>query len=69
MENNKLTKRATAFLSGYYFILIFLTACIFYDIVVTEVTGFTFGYIFAIFYFAYRLKAVRQLLEDNDHYN
>jgi hypothetical protein len=69
MEDNKLTKRALMFVGGYYFLIIFCAACLFHDIFITEVTGFTFGFAFAMFYFIFRLKAVRQLLEDNEHPN
>jgi hypothetical protein len=58
-------------MSGYYFALIFLVACILYDITLDTVTGFTFGYVFALFYFLYRTKEAHRLLfgyddEDSD---
>ena len=38
------------YMSFYYFSIIFLVACIFYDLFNDAVTGFTFGYFFALFY-------------------
>ena len=64
MEDNKLTWKSQMFLGGYYFAVIFLTACILHDILIAEVTGFTFGFAFAIFYFIARLRDAHQLVED-----
>jgi len=65
MEDDQLTWKSHIFIGGYYFAVIFLTACIMYDILVTEdITGFTFGFIFALFYFIARLRDARQLVED-----
>jgi len=64
-----LSKRTLA-MSGYYFAVIFLVACILYDLVASSVTGFTFGYVFALFYFIYRAKVAHRLLfgyEDEDY--
>ncbi len=49
-------------MSGYYFAIIFLIACILYDITLDTITGFTFGYVFALFYFLYRAKEAQRLM-------
>tara|TARA_R100000322_G_scaffold144347_1_gene100324 strand:- start:92 stop:277 length:186 start_codon:yes stop_codon:yes gene_type:complete len=56
------------YMSFYYFSIIFLVACIFYDLFNDAVTGFTFGYFFALFYMIYRTRSVLRLLEDQDDY-
>ena len=57
------------YMSFYYFSIIFLAACIFYDLFISgAVTGFTFGYFFALFYMIYRTRSVLRLLEDQDDY-
>jgi len=68
----KLSKR-DMFMGGYYFIILFLVACTLYDLVTGSITGFTFGYIFALFYFIYRAHVVAQFLnyleeKDEDPY-
>ena len=68
MEDNKLTNKALMFIGGYYFAIIFLTACALHDIVLSQINGFTFGYVFALFYFIFRLKAVRQLIEEKEYH-
>jgi hypothetical protein len=60
------TKKQLAYVSFYYFWIIFLVACIFYDLFESTVTGFTFGYIFALFYMIARTRAVLRLMETYD---
>ena len=62
------TKKQLMYMSFYYFWIIFLVACIFFDIFQETVTGFTFGYIFALFYMIARTRAVLRLMEDHDDY-
>ena len=52
------------YMSFYYFSIIFLVSCILYDLISSTVTGFTFGYFFALFYMIARTRAVLRLLED-----
>jgi hypothetical protein len=62
------TAKQLVYMSFYYFWVIFLVACIFYDLFSHAVTGFTFGYVFALFYMIARTRSVLRLLEDsNDH--
>ena len=56
------------YMSFYYFSIIFFVSCIFYDLFSSTVTGFTFGYFFALFYMIARTRAVLRLLEDQDDY-
>ena len=53
-------------MSFYYFSILFLVACILFDIMQETVTGFTFGYVFALFYFIARTREVSKLMEDED---
>ena len=62
------TKKQLMYMSFYYFSIIFLVACIFHDLFYDAVTGFTFGYFFALFYMVHRTKQVLQLMEDHDDY-
>jgi len=62
------TQKQLAYVSFYYFWIIFLVACIFYDLFQSTVTGFTFGYIFALFYMIVRTRSVLRLMEDLDDY-
>jgi hypothetical protein len=62
------TKKQLMYVSFYYFSIIFLVACIFHDLFYETVTGFTFGYFFALFYMVYRTKEVLRLMEDQDDY-
>jgi hypothetical protein len=62
------TKKQLAYISFYYFWIIFLVACILYDIFQETITGFTFGYVFALFYMIARTRAVLRLMEDLDDY-
>ena len=62
---NFTTKQLTA-MSFYYFWIIFLVGCIFYDLLGESITGFTFGYIFALFYMIARTRSVLRLMEDLD---
>jgi len=54
------------YMSFYYFWIIFLVTCIFYDLFQESVTGFTFGYVFALFYMIARTRSVLKLMEDLD---
>ncbi len=58
-----LSDKQLVFLSFYYFWLIFLTACVGFDLYMDTVTGFTFGYAGAFIYFTLRMRDVRQELE------
>tara|TARA_R100000664_G_C2729313_1_gene120310 strand:- start:871 stop:1083 length:213 start_codon:yes stop_codon:yes gene_type:complete len=60
------TKKQLMYMSFYYFSIIFLVACILFDVVSNSVTGFTFGYIFALFYMIARTRSVLRLMEDLD---
>ncbi len=60
------TKKQLAYVSFYYFWIIFLVACIFYDLLQGSITGFTFGYVFALFYMIARTRSVLRLMEDLD---
>ena len=51
------------FIGGYYFAIIFLVACVLYDVFSDTISGFTFGFFFAIFYFINRAREVHQLME------
>ena len=62
------TTKQLTYMSFYYFWIIFLVACIFYDLLYDTVTGFTFGYFFALFYMIARTRAVLRLMEDQDDY-
>lgn len=62
------TKKQLMYISFYYFWIIFLVACIFYDLIYGAVTGFTFGYFFALFYMIARTRSVLRLMEDLDDY-
>ena len=53
-------------MSFYYFSIIFLVACILFDVLQDTVTGFTFGYVFALLYFIVRTREVMKELEDQD---
>ena len=61
-----LTTKQLIGMSFYYFSIIFLVACILFDIIQHTVTGFTFGYVFALFYFIARTREVSRLMEDQD---
>ena len=57
------------FIGGYYLVILFLVSCVLYDLTQATVTGFTFGYVFALFYFIYSARVVAQFLrylEDKD---
>ena len=62
------TKKQLTYMSFYYFSIIFLVACILYDLMADTVTGFTFGYFFALFYMIGRTRQVLTLMEDSDDY-
>jgi hypothetical protein len=61
-----LPSKQLMYMSFYYFSIIFLVACIIYDLVSDTVTGFTFGYFFALFYMIARTRSVLRLMEDMD---
>ena len=44
------TTKQLMYVSFYYFSILFLVACSLYDLVQGTITGFTFGYVFALFY-------------------
>lgn len=50
------------FMGGYYLVMIFFVSCALYDLINETVTGFTFGYVFALFYFIYRARVVSEHL-------
>ena len=52
------------YMSFYYFSIIFLVACILFDVTRDTITGFTFGYVFALFYMVVRTRTVLRLMED-----
>ena len=59
------TTKQLMYMSFYYFSIIFLVACILYDVVVAStVTGFTFGYVFALFYMIARTRMVLRLMSE-----
>lgn len=60
------TKKQLMYMSFYYFSIIFLVACVLFDIVRDSITGFTFGYGFALFYMIARTRQVLRLMEDLD---
>jgi hypothetical protein len=63
-----LSSKQLAYVSFYYGSIVFLIACIFYDLFQNTITGFTFGYVFALFYMIARTRAVLRLMEDLDDY-
>ena len=60
------TTKQLIYMSFYYFSIIFLIACILFDVVGDSITGFTFGYVFALFYMIVRTRSVLRLMEDLD---
>ncbi len=58
------TTKQLMYMSFYYFSIIFLVACILYDVFGETVTGFTFGYVFALFYMLARTRSVMKLMVD-----
>ena len=63
-----LSSKQLAYVSFYYGSIVFLIARIFYDLFQNTITGFTFGYVFALFYMIARTRAVLRLMEDLDDY-
>jgi hypothetical protein len=52
---------------GYRFAIIFLIACILHDLFYEVVTGFTFGYVAAVFYYIMRYNELRHFyVEDHE---
>ena len=62
------TTKQLVYMSFYYLSILFLASCILYDVTTGGVTGFTFGYMFALGYFILRTKSVLRLMEDLDDY-
>lgn len=62
------TTKQLMYMSFYYFSILFLVACILFDITQDTVTGFTFGYGFALLYMIARTRQVLRLMEDLDDY-
>ncbi len=60
------TTKQLMYVSFYYFSILFLVACSLYDLVQGTITGFTFGYVFALFYMIARTRQVLRLMEDLD---
>jgi hypothetical protein len=60
------TAKQLIYMSFYYFSIVFLVACILYDLVASNITGFTFGFVFALFYMIARTRSVLRLMEDPD---
>jgi len=60
------TTKQLAGMSFYYLSIIFLVACIVFDVAQATVTGFTFGYVAALFYFIARTREVLRLMEDEE---
>ena len=60
------TTKQLMYMSFYYFSILFLAACILYDVIVSSVTGFTFGYVFALFYMVARTRTVMRLMVDQE---
>ena len=59
-----LPSKQLMYMSFYYFSIIFFIACIIYDLIADTITGFTFGYFFALFYMIARTRSVLRLMED-----
>lgn len=62
------TTKQLMYMSFYYFSIVFLVACILFDLIRNSVTGFTFGYGFALLYMIARTRQVLRLMEDQDDY-
>jgi hypothetical protein len=60
------TTKQLMYMSFYYFWIIFLVACVLFDITQDTVTGFTFGYVFALFYFIARTREVLKIMKELD---
>lgn len=58
-----LPSKKLTYISFYYFFIIFWAVCVVHDVVAETITGFTFGYLFAMFYFIARTRAVITDLE------
>ena len=58
------TTKQLMYMSFYYLSIIFLVSCILYDVVASTITGFTFGYVFALFYMIARTRTVLRLMSD-----
>lgn len=53
-------------LHGYRFAIFFLVACIFHDVYYEVVTGFTFGYVAALFYYVMRYSELMHFYKENN---
>jgi hypothetical protein len=51
----------------YIFMIIFFGACIVHDGIAGTVTGFSFGWVFAMGYYIFRYREVKQMLEDSQN--
>jgi hypothetical protein len=60
------TTKQLIYMSFYYLSIVFLVACILFDITGDSITGFTFGYGFALLYMIARTRQVLRLMEDLD---
>ena len=60
------TTKQLMYMSFYYFWIIFLVACVLFDITQDTVTGFTFGYVFALFYFIARTREALKIMKELD---
>jgi hypothetical protein len=60
------TTKQLMYMSFYYFSILFLVSCILFDVTRSSITGFTFGYGFALFYMIVRTRSVLRLMEDLD---
>ena len=58
-----LTKKQLIYIGFYYFWIVFLLACVAFDMAFDNVSGFTFGYAFALIYFIIRTREVHKELE------
>jgi len=52
------------FLRFYIFMIIFFGACAVHDFVGGTITGFSFGWVFAMGYYFFRYLEVKQLVEE-----
>ena len=60
------TTKQLIYMSFYYFWVLFLVACILFDITQHALSGFTFGYAAALLYFIARTRSVMRLMESED---
>lgn len=60
------TTKQLIYMSFYYLSIVFLASCILFDVTRDSITGFTFGYGFALLYMIARTRQVLRLMEDLD---